>query len=206
MTEYKEIDYFGTKVKVTKNGYVIWNGEKRNIYYNADGYSVCSIKIPDKGWRSVSVARLVAIAYIPNPNCLPEVNHKDFDRKNSNVDNLEWMSRKDNVNYSKCNMPDYHGDKNPNYGNHKLSRIYAENKDYAIEKQGRKGLRNGRCRKISVYRDGVFISTFDYIVDCCKFVKDNYAQNVKNIESIRSQIDASIRNDSTYKGLTFVKE
>lgn len=71
MTEYKEIDYFGTKVKVSKNGDVIWNGEKRNIYYNADGYSVCSIKIPDKGWRSVSVARLVAIAYIPNPNCLP---------------------------------------------------------------------------------------------------------------------------------------
>ena len=118
-TEYKEIDYFGTKIKVNKYGDVIWNGKKRNIYYNKDGYSVCSIKT-NKGWRSVQVARLVALAFIPNPNNLPEVNHKDYNRKNSNVDNLEWISRRDNVIYSNCNRPDYNGDKNPNYGNKKL--------------------------------------------------------------------------------------
>ena len=206
MSEYKEIDCYGTKIKVGKNGDIIWNGNKRNIYYNNDGYSVCSIKLPNKGWRSVRVARLVALAYIPNPNNLPEVNHKDFNRKNSNVDNLEWITRKDNVNYSKCNMPDYHGTNNPNYGNKKLSKIYAENKEYAIEKQGRKGLKNGRCRSISIYKDGVFIKKFDYIVDCCKFVQENYSQNVKNIDSIRGQIDASIRENRTYKGLTFIKE
>lgn len=204
--EYKEVDYFGAKIKISRDGKVIWNGKERNVYYNADGYSVCSIKLPEKGWRSVRVARLVAIAYIPNPNGLPEVNHKDYDRTNSNVDNLEWVDRKTNVNYSKCNMPDYNGKNNPNYGNRKLSKIYALDKEYAKEKQSRKGLRNGRCRKIKVYVDGELLKEFDYIVDCCKFIKDNYSPNIKNLESIRSNIDSSIRLNRPYKGLTFVKE
>ena len=135
MTEYKYIDYFGTTIGVSKNGDIVWNGKRRNITYNADGYSVCSIKVPNKGWRSVRVSRLVALAYIPNPNNLPEVNHKDFDRTNSNVENLEWVSRRDNVRYSICNKPDMHGENNPNYGNNKLSKIYANDKELAKEKQ-----------------------------------------------------------------------
>lgn len=205
MDEYKEIDYFGTPVKVSRDGKVIWNGELRNTRYNKDGYSICSIKVPNKGWLSVRIARLVALAYIPNPDNLPEVNHKDYDRSNSNVDNLEWISRIDNVRYSKCNMPDYHGSNNPNYGNRKLHEIYSNNKEYAKEKQGRKGLRNGRCRKIKMFLDGEFIKEFDYIVKCCEYIQKHYAQNC-SLEGIRSQIDKSIRNNKTYKGLSFEKE
>ena len=202
--EYKEIDYFGTKVKVSKNGDVIWNGTKRNIHYNADGYSVCSIKT-NKGWRSVQVSRLVAIAYIPNPNNLPEVNHKDYDRKNPNVDNLEWISRKDNVVYSNCNRPDYNGDKNPNHGNKKLSEKYSKDKEYAIAKQSRKGLKNGRCRKIKMFLNNEFVKEFNYIEDCCKYIQENYSPNC-TLSGIRSQIDKSIRLNKDYKNLTFVKE
>ena len=36
------------------------------------------------------IHRLVANAFIPNPNCLPLINHKDEDKENNNVDNLEW--------------------------------------------------------------------------------------------------------------------
>lgn len=43
------------------------------------------------------IHRLVAEAFIPNPNNLPEVNHKDKNRQNNRVENLEWSSRVDNL-------------------------------------------------------------------------------------------------------------
>lgn len=43
--------------------------------------------------------RLVAMTFIKNDNMLPEVNHKDENKLNNNVDNLEWCSHKYNSNY-----------------------------------------------------------------------------------------------------------
>ena len=48
-----------------------------------------------------SVHRLVAKAFIPNPDDLPEVNHKDKDTTNNCVENLEWCTRQYNIEYSK---------------------------------------------------------------------------------------------------------
>lgn len=45
------------------------------------------------------VHRLVAQTFIPNPDNLPEVNHKDCNRKNNNVENLEWCSKSYNRQY-----------------------------------------------------------------------------------------------------------
>ena len=45
------------------------------------------------------VHRIVAETFIPNPNNLKTVNHKDENKENNNVDNLEWMSLYDNLHY-----------------------------------------------------------------------------------------------------------
>ena len=49
--------------------------------------------------KSCYVHKLVAGAFIPNPKHLPCVNHKDCDRSNNRLSNLEWVSYKTNVNY-----------------------------------------------------------------------------------------------------------
>ena len=48
---------------------------------------------------NLSVHRLVAKTFLPNPDNLPIINHKDEDKTNNNVDNLEWCTAKYNLNY-----------------------------------------------------------------------------------------------------------
>lgn len=62
------------------------------------GYHMVSLSINNK-IHKFTVHRLVAKAFIPNPDNLPMVNHKDENPSNNCVDNLEWCDNKYNINY-----------------------------------------------------------------------------------------------------------
>lgn len=50
--------------------------------------------------EDVYIHRIIAELFIPNPSKLAEVNHKDSNPSNNKVQNLEWLSHKDNLQYS----------------------------------------------------------------------------------------------------------
>lgn len=66
---------------------------------NNKGYNICVLTKNMKS-KTFSIHRLVAEAFIPNPKNLPQVNHKDGNKQNNRVDNLEWITNYDNIQHS----------------------------------------------------------------------------------------------------------
>jgi hypothetical protein len=66
------------------------------------GYHLVSL-YKNKTNKSFKVHRLVAEAFIPNPKGLPQINHKDENKSNNNVNNLEWCDSSYNNNYGNRN-------------------------------------------------------------------------------------------------------
>ena len=73
--------------------------ETKALTKDGKGYSRVLVSKNGKH-KNLRVHRLVAQAFIPNPHNLSQVNHKDEDKTNNCVDNLEWCNCQYNVDYS----------------------------------------------------------------------------------------------------------
>lgn len=78
-------------------------GKLMKQHNNHFGYKVIALCINGK-YRTCMVHRLVAQVFIPNPNNLPQVNHKDENKQNNCIDNLEWCTQQYNINYGSGNI------------------------------------------------------------------------------------------------------
>ena len=95
-------DYYvgddGIIYSTKKNGGYIRDLTPMKLREDKDGYlEVGMYKDGKRYFRRVH--RVVAEAFIPNPKHLPQINHKDGNVKNNNVDNLEWCDRAYNTRY-----------------------------------------------------------------------------------------------------------
>lgn len=91
----------------TKNYYYItdtgelysnYTGEMKRIKTQINNRGREQVKLSDR--KTYTIHRLVAMAFIPNPNNLPEVNHIDGNPLNNHVENLEWCDRSYNISHA----------------------------------------------------------------------------------------------------------
>lgn len=103
------VSYIGKPVK--------WNKphKKRDFYVGVVLYRTSKTKK-----RCLSAHREVGIRFIPNPDNKPEINHKDGDKSNNHYLNLEWATRKENMEHAmSTGLNDSRGEK---CGNSKLTK------------------------------------------------------------------------------------
>ena len=99
--EFRDIDNYEGLYKISNFGRVY--SVKRNKFLkpckeNNKGYLVVILCKDDKP-KKYKIHRLVAQAFIPNPSNLPQINHKDENKANNRVENLEWCTASYNCNY-----------------------------------------------------------------------------------------------------------
>jgi hypothetical protein len=106
--EYYDVSPSGI-VRSLDREYINTRGQRRRVkshelstHPDRYGYEKVTLSI-DRKQVSTTVGKLVAEKYIPNPNNLPQVNHKNENRLDNRVENLEWCTAEYNSNYGTRN-------------------------------------------------------------------------------------------------------
>lgn len=124
---------------------------KLKLSVENDGYCHINLYNRDKKRRTHKVHRLVALAFIPNPNNYPIINHRDENRSNNCVWNLEWCTYVYNNNYGTRNKKlseAKKGESNP------AKRPEVRAKISAMKKGKYLGANNPKAKKVQCIETG----------------------------------------------------
>lgn len=154
-----EVSNFG-RVRTKKTGhYKIQNS-------NGKGYLFVELWANNKGKKEY-VHRLVAMTFIDNPDNKPTVNHKDEDRQNNHVDNLEWMTYQENNNYGSHNERAKET-RRKNGFNERQRKLWRSDENPA-KKNPKYGSLNNNAKKVICDN-----KIFDTLKQCAAYYKVNY--------------------------------
>jgi DNA gyrase/topoisomerase IV subunit B len=128
---WKDIPGFENKYQASNLGRIKslkdnHNKLRKKILFQASdqkGYLHVCLHIKNKG-KTYRVSRIIAKLFIPNPENKPQVNHKDGNKKNNNVANLEWNTGSENIKHAFANnLRTIQGENHPL---HKLTKFDIE--------------------------------------------------------------------------------
>lgn len=113
--EERQIEIYGAKISVYSDGSV-WNQRgSRNCRRFGDttdkGYKVILLRDNGKK-RTVFVHKLVAMAFVPNPENKPQINHKNGNKADNRPENLEWCTNMENQRH-RHEVLHHHGRRRP---------------------------------------------------------------------------------------------
>jgi len=122
--EWKWIENYENKYKIYINGDVesyFKNGNKMlNPHTTKAGYLRIGISKKGEKRKHFTIHRLIAIAFIPNPDNKTQVDHKDGDKLNNSIVNLRWVTQNENQLNKK------------NYGKYKKGVSYHKNNKHFV--------------------------------------------------------------------------
>ncbi|MCL1882387.1 MAG: NUMOD4 motif-containing HNH endonuclease [Defluviitaleaceae bacterium] len=102
--QWRPVPGYGADYEVSSHGRV--RSHRRGstkilkpIHERYNNYYVVSLFNSNGKMRKVKISRLVALAFIPNPHNYPVTNHKDENKLNNHIDNLEWCTYSYNNSY-----------------------------------------------------------------------------------------------------------
>ena len=131
-----------------QNGTFHYHAGGKILVQNLDKYGYMRVSLHLNGKiKTIFVHRLVAEAFIPNPENKPQVNHKDEVKTNNVVENLEWCTASYNVNFGTRNERSVQNRRYPKLGNHPRAKaIFCEelNKEFDCITSAGKELGIGR--------------------------------------------------------------
>ena len=184
--------------------------------------------ISDKGYYRVDLSknnnkdrirvhRLVAQAFIPNPNNYPQVNHKDENKSNNRVDNLEWCTDKYNHDYGTRNeratkhLADFNSISVVQLdNNHKLIKVWKSASSVNIQGIEHQHISECCSGKIITYKNYYWLYKKDYdlwikskgnqeIWQPLKGFNNYLISNFGNIKTINGKIISSYSNQNSYQ-------
>lgn len=176
MEQWRDIPGCDGKFQISDTGRIInrKTGLERKPYVNENGYCIVGIYDSEKG-VSVQhrVHRLVAEAFIPNPAHKRTVNHKDGNKQNNVVDNLEWATHSENLEHARRTglKPTTDKQRRAASENLKINRLKAHpwKRCYLVDVCGHK-MEFPSIKSAAIYVDGCSSA----IVLCCQGKKKTY--------------------------------